>query len=302
VNTHAQLKFPRATALLSRTAGALLAAAMLCAAQGGQTPPPTKPNEPPPDPAQMRRRSDPHQQHSESAYMLTLRVPTEVRQLYRQTLYVSGQGANILSRAEGAMVISPEAGGEFRMASQTTVGHTILNGARYQASVSPFAFRKVDSQTRPLMVGEGTPGEWRAVLMSTIYRPAEPVMVGEKWEWDEPADPSRGTRRVVGTYRLERVVEDGGDRKALVLFRLVEKGVDSAEGDRITVSGEAVISILTGEILRMDARFNSAPTREGPAMTYRALLEMSSGVPTNPQAEAAPVPKPADPPVSPRTP
>lgn len=103
---------------------------------------------------------------------------------------------------------------------------------------------------------------YRSAAISTIYRPEAAIAVGDQWTWTAEADPKKGTRAMIGSYKAEAIAEAAGQKVIMISMEVKE-----TEGEFPASSkGHVWLDVSKGTLIKSETEVKNSPVNEQPGM------------------------------------
>ena len=188
-------------------------------------------------------------QASAQTYDLSPRFKAGDKIVYDLTFDIEGVGQEMIYKAKiRNEIIGVKDDGEYSVISYQTDEFVIVDGVKQSNNAQELnAVTTYDKYGTPTAIGGdlATGESFRVANLTSFIAPEQPIEVGKSWTIDIPADAKNGTRKIVHTYRLLKIVK--------------LKGHDVAEIQPASAYGKVWIDVKTGNTIKYQVEVKNMP-------------------------------------------
>ena len=198
-------------------------------------------------------------QVSAQTYDLSPRFKAGDKNVYDLTFDIEGVGQEMVYKAKiRNEIIVVEKDGEYKVISYQTDHRVIVDGVQETSGAQELnAVTTYDKYGTPTAIGGdlATGESFRVANLTPFIAPKQPIKVGEAWNSPIEEDAAKGTRKVVHTYRLLKIVKLKGHEVAEIQLSVKETASDHPA----SAFGKVWIDVKTGNMIKYQVEVKNMP-------------------------------------------
>lgn len=181
---------------------------------------------------------------------------------YKHTISSSIHGLNGRLTWPETTTVLEEAENVISTVSSVSNVSVLFDDAKIQIADMGEIQRKynLDGTVKEIKEKNSNSNSYREAAIQTIYRPEAAIAVGDQWTWTAEADPKKGTRAMIGSYKAEAIAEAAGEKVIMISMEVKE-----TEGEFPASSkGHVWLEVSKGILVKSETEVKNAPTDQAP--------------------------------------